>query len=294
MTAPDGAPHGAVRGLLQTIERLRERFAPATLIAAWDTDWRPQWRVDLLSSYKTHRLAAAIPGVEDAPGLAAIEEEPDDLSPQIDAIYRILTAWGVPVIGVEGFEADDVLGTLAPMASRSGLSSLVVTGDRDLVQLVDKPTKVLLTVKGGMEAWPILDEDATRERFGVLPSQYVDVATLRGDPSDGLPGVKGIGDKTATALVKQFGSLAEVVKACSSDTLDKPLTPRIASAILNASEYLAAAQIVSTVRSDVPIPNAPTVLESAIPVTPADPDSWGTAVDEWGVRRFAEAAMSGK
>jgi len=282
MTAPDGHPHNAIRGLLQTIERLRERFDPTTLIAAWDTDWRPDWRVELLPSYKTHRLAEESNEAED---------EPDELSPQIGAIHQILSTWGVPVVGVEGFEADDVAGTLAHLASKHELDTIVVTGDRDFVQLVDDTTRVLMTVKGGMDAWPLLDAAAVTDRFGVSPAQYLDVAALRGDPSDGLPGVHGIGDKTAVRLIQQFGDLAGVQRACTEDPLVKPLTPRLAGLITDHADYLQTAIQVSAIRRDVPIPKGMSMVKSAIPSTPVAAKEWEETVDEWGVRRFAEAAM---
>jgi 5'-3' exonuclease len=282
MTAPDGYPHNAIRGLLQTIERLRERFDPTTLIAAWDTDWRPDWRVELLPSYKTHRLAEESDEAE---------EEPDELGPQIGAIHRILSAWGVPVVGVEGFEADDVAGTLAHLATQHELHTIVVTGDRDFVQLINDATRVLMTVKGGMDAWPLLDAATAQERFGVVPAQYLDVAALRGDPSDGLPGVHGVGDKTAVRLIQQFGDLSGVQQACVTQPLVKPLTPRLAGLITDHSEYLQTALKVSAIRRDVPIPRAKSLVMAAIPSAPAAPREWEEAVDEWGVRRFAEAAM---
>lgn len=282
MTAPDGSPHNAIRGLLQTIQRLRQSFDPTTLIAAWDTDWRPDWRVELLPSYKTHRLADE--GDE-------AEAEPDELGPQIGAIHRILSAWGVPVVGVDDFEADDVVGTLAYKAGKSALETIVVTGDRDFVQLIDDNTSVLMTVKGGMDAWPLLDAAGTQERFGVFPDQYLDVAALRGDPSDGLPGVHGVGDKTAVRLIQQFGDLAGVQRACLTQPLIKPLTPRLAGLITDHADYLDTAIKVSAIRRDVPIPKVESLLQATIPSTPVTPHEWETAVDEWGVRRFAEAAM---
>ncbi|MDA2989621.1 MAG: 5'-3' exonuclease [Actinomycetota bacterium] len=285
MTAPDGFPHNAIRGLLQTIERLRERFDPTTLIAAWDTDWRPGWRVELLPSYKTHRLADPTTDEED---------EPDELGPQIGAIHQILWAWGIPVVGVEGFEADDVAGTLSHLAAKNNLSTVIVTGDRDFVQLVDDATHVLMTVKGGMDAWPLLNTEVVIERFGVSPAQYLDVATLRGDPSDGLPGVHGVGDKTAVRLIQQFGDLTGVQQACNEEPLIKPLTPRLAGLINDHADYLATAKAVSAIRQDVPIPDANKLLRQPIPASPQDPKAWETAVDEWGVRRFAESAMKAR
>ena len=282
MTAPDGHPHNAIRGLLQTIERLRQRWQPTTLIAAWDNDWRPDWRVELLAGYKTHRLADEGDSTED---------EPDELSPQIHGIHTILTAWGIPVVGVDGFEADDVAGTLAWQAAQQGLSTIVVTGDRDFVQLVGDSTTVLMTAKGGMDNWLPLDVAAVRERFGVSPDRYLDVAALRGDPSDGLPGVPGVGEKTAVRLIQHFGDLAGVQRACTEDPPVKPLTPRLAGLISDHADYLRAAMQVSAIRLDVPIPKADSIVKTGIPSSPADPHQWDDAVDEWGVRRFAKAAM---
>ena len=283
MTAPDGFPHNAIRGLLQTIERLRERFDPTTLIAAWDTDWRPDWRVQLLPSYKTHRLADPTTDEED---------EPDELGPQIGAIHQILAAWGIPVVGVEDFEADDVAGTFSHLAAENALTTIIVTGDRDFVQLVDNSTNVLMTVKGGMDAWPMLDVQGVIERFGVSPTQYLDVAALRGDPSDGLPGVRGVGDKTAVRLIQQFGDLTGVQLACAGQPLIKPLTPRLARLITDHADYLTAAKEVSAIRKDAPIPDAKNLLRQPIPASPTDATAWEVAVEEWGVRRFAESAMA--
>lgn len=283
MTAPDGSPHNAIRGLLQTIERLRDRFDPRTLIAAWDNDWRPDWRVELLPSYKTHRLADPTQNDED---------EPDDLGPQIGAIHQTFSTWGIPVVGADGFEADDVAGTLSHLAAQDALTTVLVTGDRDFVQLVDSATQILMTIKGGMDAWPLLNREAVIERFGVSPEQYLDVAALRGDPSDGLPGVPGIGEKTAVRLIQQFGDLASVQRACGEEPLMKPLTPRLAGLINDHADYLQTAKAVSTIRRDVPVLDAATLLRLPIPNSPAEPEAWEKTVEDWGVRRFAETAMS--
>lgn len=282
MRAPDGFPNNAVRGLLQTIQRLRARFEPSVLIAAWDNDWRPQWRVEQLSSYKTHRVA-------DEATLA--EDEPDELGPQIGAIAAILTAWGVPVVGVDEFEADDIIGTLAHALSDMNRETLVITGDRDLVQLVGNTVQVVLTVSGGLDGWPVLDAPAVVDRFGVMPQQYLDLAVLRGDPSDGLPGVRGIGEKTAKALIATYGGLGELQVAAESDSFDKPLTPRLAGAIRDSADYLQAAAHVSRVRPDVPIRNVSGLLMTPIPSEPVDAVAWNDLVDDWGVRAQAVAAM---
>ena len=114
---------------------------------------------------------------------------------------------------------------------------MVVTGDRDFVQLVGREVRVVMTVKGGMDSWPLLDADAVVERFGVTPSQYLDVAILKGDPSDGLPGVPGIGEKTAVALISAFGTLEKVRQASASESVERPLTPRLARLVVENMKY---------------------------------------------------------
>jgi 5'-3' exonuclease len=268
MTAPDGRPHHALRGFLSTIARLVEQHRPSGVVACWDEDWRPQWRADLVPAYKAHRVADG----------SGAEEEPTDLGPQVEAIAAVLDAWGLPRWGAEGFEADDVIGSAA--AQLAG-PCIVVSGDRDLVQVIDERTSLLLTVNGGMEKWPLLDPTAAEERFGVPPAQYVDLAVLRGDPSDGLPGVPGIGAKTAAALVRAFGSCAEIVAAAQVPAVERPMTPRLAAALTAAAEEVEAARVVATVVRDLVLPAEPVTL----PRQPQDARALADLAAEWGVAR---------
>lgn len=276
MTAPDGHPHNAVRGFLQTITRLLTRFEPRGLVAAWDVDWRPQWRVDLLPSYKTHRVAT-----DDE--IAALEEVPDTLGPQIGAIAELLTAWGIPVLGAEGAEADDVIGTMVHRHDEV----IIVSSDRDLVQVVSDEASLLQMTSGGMDKWPLLDPESVRTRYGVDPGSYVDFAILRGDPSDGLPGVRGIGEKTAAALIDAFGSLEALLARAAEDPV-RPLTPRLANALLASVDYLTAARSVVTLRTDVALPDE----VDRLPLRVADPERLGEIAREWGVTRFVDDAIS--
>ena len=274
MTAPDGRPHNAVRGFLSTLTRLVDAHAPAGIVACWDNDWRPQWRVDLVPSYKAHRVA-------DEAGLAgsgATEAEPESLGPQAVAIAGLLEALGIARWGVDGYEADDVIGSVT---AQLGGPCIVVTGDRDLVQLIDPDTSVLLTVNGGMEKWPLLDPASARERFGVPPSLYVDLAVLRGDPSDGLPGVPGIGAKTAVALVEAFGTVDGILAAAREQAPVRPLTPRLAAALLAHEEGLARATRVAEVVRDLPLPGQAATL----PREPQAPAQLADLTREWGVQR---------
>lgn len=213
MTAPDGHPHNAVRGFLQTLARLIDRFQPGGVVAAWDADWRPEWRVELIPSYKTHRLAT---------DTDLDEELPDTLGPQNGAIAEILDAWWIPVLGAEGAEADDIIGSLSTSSNRKN-PMIVVTSDRDLLQVVSPTVSLLQMANGGMERWALLDPRSVEERYGIAPERYVDFAVLRGDPSDGLPGVRGIGEKTAAVLITAFGSLDALLDAASMSPV-RPLT----------------------------------------------------------------------
>ena len=280
MTAPDGRPHNALRGLLSTITRLVEQHEPAGMVACWDEDWRPQWRADLVPTYKAHRVAT------DSAGTATGgEDEPEDLGPQVVAIAEVLDAIGIARWGAAGFEADDVIGSAA--AQLPG-PCVVVSGDRDLVQVIDEDTVLLLTVNGGMDTWPLLDVAAAGERFGVPPARYVDLAVLRGDPSDGLPGVPGIGAKTAAAMVQAFGSCAGILEAARATPPVRPMTARHAGSILAAEAEVEAALVVATVVRDLSLPDEPV----ALPTTPRDPERLSTLAREWGVARQVDALLA--
>ena len=281
MTAPDGRPHNALRGMLSTITRLVDQHEPFGMVACWDEDWRPQWRADLLPTYKAHRVAADRDGSDGG----AAEAEPEDLGPQVDAIADVLDAIGIARWGAEHHEADDVIGSAA--AQLPG-PCVVVSGDRDLVQVIGDGTRLLLTVNGGMERWPLLDAPAAEERFGVPPDRYVDLAVLRGDPSDGLPGVPGIGAKTAAALVQAFGPCPAILEAAAVVPPVRPMTPRLAAALVSAQPYLAAAVTVATVVRDLSLPDE----EVGLPPSPADPDRLAALASEWGVGRQVDDLLA--
>ena len=269
MTAPDGSPHNAVRGFLAMLTRLIVIHQPAGLVAAWDNDWRPQWRVELLPSYKTHRVESDQGG----------EGVPDTLSPQIDAIAEILDAFGIARAGIDGFEADDVI---ASVANQSGGRCLVVTSDRDLIQVVNQRVSLLLQVSGGVEGWPILDPAAIETKYGVCPADYLAMAALRGDPSDGLAGITGIGDKTACALVNEFGNLDAIVLAAAADTFTKPLTPLLAERITSGTTYLELALAVITAETRLPVHQ----WSVDIPYEPVDAQALEALAVRWGVEKY--------
>ena len=278
MTAPDGRPHNAVRGFLSTLARLVDAHGPASVVAAWDADWRPAWRVALLPSYKTHRLADPAAAADGAGGAPPGEMEPESLGPQAVAIESLLTALGISVWGIAEHEADDVVASVC--AQRRG-PVVAVSGDRDLVQVVSETARLLLAVNGGMEKWPLLDPDAVRDRFGVDAGRYVDLAVLRGDPSDGIPGVPGIGAKTAAALVDAFGGVEEVLAAADAEPPVRPMTARLAAALASSADEVRRARVVATARQDLTLPGTPPPLSAVA----ADPDALAALASAWGVQR---------
>lgn len=241
--APDGTPSGAVRGFLEMSATFIKQNPAKEIVFAWDTDWRPQWRVDLIPSYKAHRIDEA--AVEEG-----YEEIPDNLSPQISAIAEILDAIGIPRIGQVDFEADDILGTLIYRVKRN---AVVVTGDRDLFQLVDdKHNLRVISMNKGMKNLEVITDQYLVDRYGITGSQYADFATLRGDSSDGLPGVKGVGDKTAAKLIGEFGNLAKLINSLNSTS--SSIKPGIRQNLLDALDYITAAKQVVQVRTDAKLP----------------------------------------
>jgi 5'-3' exonuclease len=266
MTAPDGTPVNAVRGFLDMCTALVASRGPSGLVACWDDDWRPQWRVDLLESYKAHRVAAD-----------GAEDEPEALGPQVGIIADVLAALGIARVGAPGFEADDVMATLARRHAARGEAVEVVTGDRDLIQLVDDAAGIRLLYTGrGIRRVEVLDEAAVLAAHGVRPQQYTDLAILRGDPSDGLPGVPGIGSKTAASLLARFSDMAGIMAAIEVD--ESAVSPRIRTALRDNREYLARAEHVVRA-ADVPLPE----VAVAIPRAAADAQALGVLAGRWGL-----------
>ncbi|MFB4195695.1 5'-3' exonuclease [Streptomyces carpaticus] len=277
--APDGTPVNAVRGLLDFIARLVRDHRPHALVACMDADWRPHWRVELIPSYKAHRVAE-----ETTAGDPDVEQVPDTLTPQVPVIEQVLDALGITRLGAAGFEADDVIGTLATKAAGP---VDIVTGDRDLFQLVDdrRRVRVLYPVKG-MGGLAAFDENALRDKYGVDGPGYAELAVLRGDPSDGLPGVPGIGEKTAATLLERFGDLTGILTA-----LDDPMAKitRSQRAKLEAAlPYLAVAPTVVRVATEVPLPDH----DATLPRTPRDPAALDALAGRWGLGSALERLLT--
>ncbi len=265
VTTEDGTPVNAIRGLLDMIARLVRDRSPHSVVACMDADWRPQFRVDALPSYKAHRVAPD-----------GGDQTPDTLSPQVPVIVEVLEAFGIAIVGAPGYEADDVIGTLATTADGE---VDVVTGDRDLFQLVrdDQPVRVLYTARG-IKALQIIGEAEVTDKYGIPGRAYADFATLRGDPSDGLPGVPGVGDKTAAALITRFGSLSAVERALADgETAGFPAGSRLK--LEKAQDYLRAAETVVQVVRDIPLP----AFDASLPRAPKNPDRLVELTDEWNL-----------
>ncbi|MEU5635635.1 5'-3' exonuclease H3TH domain-containing protein [Streptomyces rishiriensis] len=267
--APDGTPVNAVRGLLDFIDRLVKDHRPDELVACMDADWRPGWRVDLIPSYKAHRVAEERASGPDE------EEVPDTLSPQVPIIEAVLDALGIARVGVPGYEADDVIGTFTGIAKGP---VDIVTGDRDLYQLVDdaREVRVLYPLKG-VGTLQLTDEAWLREKYGVDGRGYADLALLRGDPSDGLPGVPGIGEKTAAKLLAEFGDLAGIMAAV--DDPAAKLTPSQRKRLDESRPYVSVAPKVVKVADDVPLPEVAT----ALPRAPRDGAALEALGQRWGL-----------
>jgi 5'-3' exonuclease len=241
ITDPDGQAVNAVRGYLDMLSRLLTDHRPGGVLNVLDADWRPQWRVDAWPGYKATRA-----------------EDPPELPGQFPVLRAVLEAAGLPVAEAAGYEADDVLGAVA-VAAGDDERLAVVTGDRDLLQLVRDPVVwVLFPVKGTSQMIRF-DEAEVLARHGIPPGRYVDYAILRGDPSDGLPGLPGVGSKTAARLVNEFADLDELIKARDR------LPPKVAAALDANDHYLAAMRKVVPVASDA--------AWTATPAHPPDHDA---------------------
>jgi 5'-3' exonuclease len=250
---PDTVPMHGVHGFLSMLARLVVDRKPSALGIGVDDDWRPAFRVEALPSYKAHRVAET-------------EDEADPVAPQEALGRQVLEALGIAVVGAEGFEAEDVIATLAARAKEP---VEIVSGDRDLFALVRDPDVRVLYPLSGVSKLLEVDEAEIGRRYGIPGRAYGDFALLRGDPSDGLPGVPGIGEKTASKLIAEHGSLAAIL-ACPT------LAPSVARRLDAAREYLAAARRVVLPVADVPLP----AVDLALPTSPRDPATLARLAEE--------------
>jgi 5'-3' exonuclease len=252
VTAPDGTPVNAIRGLLDAMARLVKDYRPQRLVACLDADWRPAFRTDAIPEYKRHRAEPD-----------GSEQTPPGLALQIPLITQVLIAAGIAIAEHDGYEADDVIATLAATATQP---VDVVTGDRDLFQLVDdkRQVRVLYTVKGLGRLEPMTELEVGK-KYDIPGDKYADFAVLRGDPSDGLTGVPGIGEKTAAALIRSFGSLDSLKNALDKGHGGFP--PGTRKKLEAGRAYLDIAPPVVRTAIDVPLA---VDIDGSLPATPPD------------------------
>ena len=247
MVAPDGTPVNAIRGYLDMTARLLTMYQPNRLVACIEGDWRPSWRVALFPDYKANRVEE---GSEDE------EEEPDTLTPQIPILLDLIDAFGIAVIGVDDYEADDVMASYA--VQHEG-PVRIVTGDRDLFQMVDDDRNVAVVyLAKGLSQHELVDKQWVANRYEIPGDRYALFAMFRGDPSDGLPGVKGIGVKGAAHIANHFHSVEDVISAAEEN--HSSLTPALTKRILAGRDYLAIAPTLVQCAKDISLPNVPLSL----------------------------------
>jgi 5'-3' exonuclease len=274
MLAPDGTPVNAIRGYLDMTARLITMYSPKRIVACIEGDWRPSWRVELFPNYKANRLE------EDGEG----EEEPDLLTPQIPILLDLLDEFGIPMVGVDDYEADDVMATFTV---REKGPIRIVTGDRDLFQLVDdkRDVKVVYLAKG-LSQHDLVDKAWVSRKYAIPGDRYALFAMFRGDPSDGLPGVKGIGEKGAALIANHFATVDEALQGAHD--MHKELTPALAKKIIAGADYLKIAPTLVNCARDVALPT----LDISMPKAPADLSKIYEMKDRYGLGASVDRLIS--
>ena len=251
LLSPSGEPVNAIRGYLDMTSKLISIYKPKRLVACIEGDWRPSWRVDLFPEYKANRL-----------DVEGEEEEPDTLGPQIPILLDLLEAFKIPIVGVDDYEADDVMASYT--VTEPGPIK-IVTGDRDLFQLVDDKRKIsVVYLAKGIANHDLVDLRWIAQKYDIPGERYALFAMIRGDASDGLPGIRGIGEKGAAIIAKQFENLEEVMLAAKND--DERLTPNARKKLLESAEYARIAPKLVHCALDVPLPK----LDIELPKRPDD------------------------
>ena len=273
LVSPAGMPVNAIRGYLDMTSRLLVKYQPNRLVACLEGDWRPSWRVDLFPDYKLNRL--------DETGA---EEEPDTLGPQIPILLDVLDALGIPMVGVDDYEADDLMATFS--VKQNG-PIRIVTGDRDLFQLVDdeRDVKVVYLAKG-ISNHDLVDLNWIEKKYEIPGDRYSLFAMIRGDSSDGLPGIRGIGEKGAATIANLFKSLPEVMTAAQSG--DDRLTPNLRKKLLESADYALIAPKLVGCALDVAIPE----MTIDLPTKPASLEKIMALKDEYGLGASIDRMIS--
>ena len=265
LLSPTGMPVNAIRGYLDMTARLVGMYKPNRIVACIEGDWRPSWRVDIFPDYKANRLED---GSEE-------EEEPETLTPQIPVLLDLLDAFGIPMVGVDDYEADDVMATFA---TREKGPIRVVTGDRDLFQLVDDKEDIkVVYLARGITNHDLVDIAWVANKYSIPGERYALFAMFRGDPSDGLPGVKGIGEKGAATIANNFATVEQALAGAKSG--HESLTPALAKKIIEGADYLKIAPTLVHCARDVALPT----LDISMPKKPDDLSEIYRIKDEYGL-----------
>ena len=249
MVSPSGKPVNAIRGYLDSIARMAVTYQPDRIVACLDGDWRPSWRTDLIPEYKANRIEEE----SDDGSLSDAAEELEILEAQVPVIMEVLDAIGIPLIGIDDYEADDVIATLSV---REPGPTFIVTGDRDLFQLVDDKRKVKVAyIAKGISQHELVDLKWIKNKYEIPGDRYALFATFRGDPSDGLPGARGIGPKGAATIANSFATIEEVIEAANKS--NSKLSASLQKKILESSDYLRKAEVVVNCVDDLRLPKGP-------------------------------------
>ena len=273
LLSPSGMPVNAIRGYLDMTSRLLVKYKPDRLVACLEGDWRPSWRVELFPDYKLNRV--------DDEGQ---EDEPDTLGPQIPVLLDVLDALGIAMVGVDDYEADDLMATFS--VKQQG-PIRIVTGDRDLFQLVDdkRDVKIVYLAKG-ISNHDLVDLRWINDKYQIPGDRYALFAMIRGDSSDGLPGIRGIGEKGAANIANQFSSLGEVMKAAEAS--DERLTANIRKKLLESAAYAAIAPKLVGCALDVSIPQ----MEISMPLKPKSMNKIEELKEEYGLGASIDRIVS--
>jgi 5'-3' exonuclease len=274
LVAPDGTPVNAIRGYLDMSARLISMYRPTRLVACLDGDWRPTWRVELFPEYKANRLE------EDGEG----EEEPDLLTPQIPILLDVLDAFGIPIVGADDYEADDVMATYAKQEPGP---IRIVTGDRDLFQLVTpEPDVQVIYLARGISNHDLVNQDWVAKKYEIPGDRYALFATFRGDASDGLPGVKGIGEKGAALIARNYATAEAAIAGALAG--DENLPAGLRKKIIEGQDYLSFAPTLVACATDVPLPK----IDLKIPKKAANMDLIRKMQDEYGLGASVDRLIS--
>ena len=264
LVSPSGEPVNAIRGFLDMTARLITQYQPTRIVACLEGDWRPTWRTDLFPEYKANRVDES-----------GEEEEPDTLGPQIPVLLDLLDEFQIPMVGVDNYEADDLIATYSK--SESG-PTYIVTGDRDLFQLVDDKRKVkVIYLAKGFSQQEVVDRAWITTKYGIPGDRYALFAMIRGDASDGLPGVRGIGEKGAAVIANHFTTIEDALAAAHSE--DDRLTPLLRKRLIEGSDYIKIAPTLVHCALDVPLPK----MSLNLPKAPTDLSEIYSVKEEYGL-----------